>query len=349
MAPAGRAVSVVIPVHNRFHLVPLTLSSVLWQRDVEVEVIVVDDGSAGDLRESLAEIRDPRVRFVRQDPARGVSVARNRGFTEARHPWIGFLDSDDLWAPDKLISQLRAAEQASRCWVYAGAVEVTADLRVVAGQHLPVPDDVVAAAARVNPVPGGCSNVLVHRALLPAPPFDPSLRYCADWELWIRLSRLGSPAAVDRPLVGYRIHGDSMSLDTEGMFAELDVLDRRYGGPVDRATFYSYVARVLLRAGRHRKALRYCLRASAIDSRYRRRGFFPDLLAVAQGLSRKIWHRLTCALSVAPSETLGASTVLPAAERPWVEQAQTWVDELVMHREAALFDRSGHAIRSPQT
>jgi glycosyltransferase involved in cell wall biosynthesis len=332
MAPAGRAVSVVIPVHNRFHLVPLTLSSVLWQRDVDVEVIVVDDGSTGDLCESVPEIRDRRVRLVRQNPARGVSVARNRGAAEARHPWIGFLDSDDLWAPDKLISQLRTAEEARRGWVYSGAVNVTEDLRVVSGTPPSTPDDVVAEVTRVNPVPGGCSNVLVHRTLLPPEPFDPSLRYCADWELWIRLCRLDCPAAVARPLVGYRIHGDTMSLNTKGMFAELDVLERRYGERVDRAAICRHVARVFLRVGHHRNALRHYLYAAAFDSRYRRGDFRSDLLEVSQGLKRKAWNRLARVLPVAPPKDRRAPTVPHAAQRPWLEQAKPWVDELAGRR-----------------
>jgi glycosyltransferase involved in cell wall biosynthesis len=325
------AVSVIVPTHDRPRLLPLTLESVLWQQEVELEVIVVDDASTGDVRSAVDRLDDTRVRVLRQEQPHGVCVARNRGVAEAGGNWIAFIDDDDLWAPDKLVSQIRAAEDGSCCWAYVGSVNVTEDLRALGGAPPAPPEEVVATLPRINLIPGGCSGVAVHRDLLPQAPFDPSCRYAEDWDLWIRLSRLDQPARVNRPLVGYRVHAGNRSLDLPGMVAMLDVIGERYGGPVDRAVFYRYIARLCQRASRHGSALRYYVLAAAADRRYRRDVFFADLIEVAQGVGRQFQHRLPFTRFERASDLERPPSQRYAAQRPWVEAAQEWLDQLAAH------------------
>jgi glycosyltransferase involved in cell wall biosynthesis len=328
-----RTVSVVIPTHNRARLLRLTLFSVLRQQEIDLEVIVVDDGSTEDIGRTVPELDDPRVRLLRHSTPRGVSIARNHGVAEAQGRWIAFLDDDDLWAPNKLTAQIHAAARDDAPWVYAGAVNVTEDLRLLGGAPPADPDEVVAALPRTNLVPGGCSGVVVRRDCLPSAPFDPSLGTCADWDLWIRLSRLAKPTGVAQPLVGYRVHDNNMSLDTRRTISELAAIEARYGGPVDWARFYRHLARVSLRASRHRLASHYYLRAATVDRSYRRGDFLPDLFEVAQGVGHSISNRIARALMTAP----------PVGRRPrpggryaaqwaWVEQARPWIDELAAYR-----------------
>ena len=105
-------ITVVIPTHNRAQLMPKTLRSVLRQRGVELEVVVVDDGSSDATPEILQRIRDPRVRWLRHEEPQGVANARNLGFVAVDTPWVAFTDDDDLWAPDKLACQLAARRAA---------------------------------------------------------------------------------------------------------------------------------------------------------------------------------------------------------------------------------------------
>jgi len=108
-------ISVVIPTYNRLRQLTTALDSVLAQSYSNFEVIVVDDGSedgTGQSVESLIRSRPstaPTVRYVLQTN-QGSSVARNRGIAEARGEWIAFLDSDDIWYPEKLEWQVRATE-----------------------------------------------------------------------------------------------------------------------------------------------------------------------------------------------------------------------------------------------
>jgi glycosyltransferase involved in cell wall biosynthesis len=325
-------VSVVVPTHNRVDLLPLTLHTVLWQQGVDLEVLVVDDGSVDDLRRSVRELHDPRIRLLRNSTPQGVSRARNRGVAEAGGRWVAFLDDDDLWAPTKLRMQLTAAEQAGHGWSYAGAINLSEDLRLLGGAPPADPAAVVAELPRSNLVPGGCSGVVVRRELLPSNPFDPSYRHFADWDLWIRLSQLDQPVAVTEPLVGYRVHSSNASLDTAGMVAELDEIERRYGGPVDRARFYRHVARVSLRVSRYGAAVRYLSQAAASDHDYRRRDFAPDVFEVAQEAARSVRRRVSRAVLHRRVEAAPPNRPRYAAQRPWVEQARPWVDALKAYR-----------------
>jgi glycosyltransferase involved in cell wall biosynthesis len=132
-------VSVVVPTHNRSGLLAQTLRSVLWQRGVDLEVLVVDDGSTDDTAAVVAALNDPRVRLLRHGTPRGVSAARNRGVAAAGGRWLAFCDDDDLWAPDKLARQLAAAQATGRSWVYAGEVHIDLGGQVVGGAVGAVP------------------------------------------------------------------------------------------------------------------------------------------------------------------------------------------------------------------
>ncbi len=97
-------VSICIPTYNRAALVQEAVASVLAQTWREFELIVVDDGSTDDTTEALAAYAS-RIRLIRRESRGGVSAARNTGIAAARGEWLAFLDSDDLWRPEKLARQ----------------------------------------------------------------------------------------------------------------------------------------------------------------------------------------------------------------------------------------------------
>lgn len=109
-------ISVVIPTYNRARQVQAALASVLAQTYTEFEAIVVDDGSTDGTAEAVQQFisqqgdKGKQIRYVIQ-PNQGPSAARNRGIEEARAGWIAFLDSDDIWLPEKLELQVQAIQQ----------------------------------------------------------------------------------------------------------------------------------------------------------------------------------------------------------------------------------------------
>jgi glycosyltransferase involved in cell wall biosynthesis len=99
-------ISVIIPFYNRLSLLFQSIESVLEQTYQNFEIILIDDGSTDDVRDLLDFIKkDSRIIYQRQEHG-GVSLARNLGITLATESYIAFLDSDDLFAPEKLEKQL---------------------------------------------------------------------------------------------------------------------------------------------------------------------------------------------------------------------------------------------------
>src|SRR5262245_46065882 len=107
-------VSVVIPTYNRATLVVRAVRSVLSQTFPDLEVLVVDDASSEDVFDAVMRFGDPRVRYWRHAVNRGVAAARNTAMAHASGEFIAFLDDDDEWLPDKLMTQLDRLRRASR-------------------------------------------------------------------------------------------------------------------------------------------------------------------------------------------------------------------------------------------
>ena len=98
-------ITVVIPVHNGMEYLPQTLETVLAQTFRDLEILIVNDGSTDNIIKWSHTLEDSRIRLISQ-PHQGISIARNRGISQARGNYIAFLDSHDLWQPTKLAKQL---------------------------------------------------------------------------------------------------------------------------------------------------------------------------------------------------------------------------------------------------
>lgn len=306
-------VSVVIPTYNRSSWLTGTLRSVLWQSDVGLEVIVVDDGSTDDTADVVARIRDPRVRLIHHDAPRGVSASRNHGAAEAKGEWVAFIDDDDLWAPEKLARQLEAARTTGRTWVYAGSVNIDESLRAISGAPPPPPEHVARSIARYNSIPGGGSNVIVRRDEFErVGSFDLRLKNTEDWEMWIRLTEHGPPAWAPHPLLAYRVHSANASLDVAAILDGVSLIERLHGTRADRGVLNRWMAESCLRTGQREAALK-CLAVAAVNGQG---------LNVARDVIAIVRRRL--------APYLGPS-VMPTPPHPdWIAQAQVWLDELAV-------------------
>jgi len=109
-------VSIIVPTYNRGHLIGETIQSVIDQSYANWELIIVDDGSTDDTKKRIEEFNDNRLRYYFIEHCGIIGAVRNRGMNYARGEYIAFLDSDDLWQPDKLdyqLSLLKENPQAS--------------------------------------------------------------------------------------------------------------------------------------------------------------------------------------------------------------------------------------------
>jgi len=260
-----RSVTVVIPTLDRPEQLGVTLATVLAQRDVDVHVVVVDDGSR------LPVVIDhPSVRVVRHESPRGVAASRNAGLARTTTPWIAFTDDDDLWAPGKLAAQLDAiAATHGAGWSCVGVIQVDEGLRPIGRAQGPASGDISETMLSRNAIPGGGSGVLASTALVrEVGGFDEAFGMCADYDLWIRLA-LASPIAVaNEPLLAYVVHPGAMSRRLDDVYEELDRLDDKHREERERrrlasgGSIHMWIGDRNQRAGRRVAAARAYLRGA---------------------------------------------------------------------------------------
>jgi hypothetical protein len=319
-------VSVVIPTRDRWPLLSRNaLPSALGQLGVELEVVIVDDGSSDETPQRLADISDPRVRSVRVDPARRPKLvrttahARNRGIAAARGEWLAFLDDDDLWAPDKLRAQLDAAARRGASFAYSRVVAVDEHLRVLEIQPLPDPDELPSLLLRGNFVPGGGSNAIARADLVrQAGGFDESHVFVEDWDLWIRLSRLGRSAACSEVHVARVEHREgALFRERPDVVEDVARLLSKYtqvGARRGLATT-EWLAAEHYKAGRRRSAARLYLQAAL---RFRSLGNFPPALGALFG-DRGMRAARAVLVALRGSAHFGDPTPEPPPPPPWLE------------------------------
>ena len=204
-------VSVIIPTYNRKERLRKAIESVLQQREVVLELIVIDDGSTDGTRQMI-EKDFPSVQYFFQTN-QGPAAARNRGIERAHGPWIAFLDSDDVWLDGKLKAQLDFFRKSP-------------DYRIAQTEEIWIRN-----GRRVNPMkkhqkPGGfifekclplCvispSAVMMHRSLFEEIGlFNESLPACEDYDLWLRMAAKYPIGLIQKPYVmRYGGHKDQRS------------------------------------------------------------------------------------------------------------------------------------------
>ncbi len=312
-------VTVVVPTHNRRELVAQAIHSILHQENVSLELIVVDDGSTDGTGPWLDRITatDSRIKIVHHDRPRFISSARNAGIARASGRWVAFCDDDDLWAPDKLSSQLAALRASSRRWGCTGVVEVDERLEIT-GHYRVKGGEVLARLLEVNTIPTGSSVIAELSLMREIGGFDPVLRGSEDWDVWIKLSQHSALAAVDRPLIAYRIGTQSLSTNVEPMRTGRSVIVDRYaalsaqhGARSDEASHERYLAKQLLRGGSG-------LQAASI---------FTSL-----AFKHRRWRELPRAASalLAPrlTDRIGRSRAAAQVPVAWRSEAEAWMQPI---------------------
>jgi len=193
-------VSVIIPTYNRAGIIEEAVDSVLAQDYKDFELIIVDDGSQDNTSEVMARYGN-EVRVLFQEN-KGVSAARNRGITEASGKLIAFLDSDDLWLPQKLSTQVEFFSQRPDALIcQTEEVWVRNGIRVNPKQRHKKPSGMIFEPSLklclVSP-----SAVMIRQDLLDTTGnFDENLPACEDYDLWLRISCRFPVYLIEEPLI----------------------------------------------------------------------------------------------------------------------------------------------------
>lgn len=215
-------ISVIIPTYNRCDLLEDAVRSVLAQTFQNFELIIVDDGSTDSTKEMLAPyLSDSRVKYVYQAHANG-SRARNTGIKCASGQYLAFLDSDDIWSPEKLDRQLSAMHANPG----VGVVYCACGIQQLNSEHRALSKVVCRPTSRhhdslyedllyVCVIIGGGSSVLVSAACFSEVGLFDETLVASDWDMWTRLALSHKFFYLDEELVQVRKHGTNLSNATE--------------------------------------------------------------------------------------------------------------------------------------
>lgn len=220
MATKAPTISVVVPAFNAERFIERTLRSALAQREVDLEVVIVDDGSTDGTRAIVDRFAaaDPRVRVVSVSNG-GVARARNLGIEMACGEFVALLDADDIWHPDKLTLQLAALLPRDQTWAacYAFSRAIDVEDRVLSTQRRRWATGFILTRHMYGKFVGNGSSLLVRRsAALAVGGFDPSyadanIGGCEDLDFELRLAARYRIDAIPSYLVGYRYSDGNMS------------------------------------------------------------------------------------------------------------------------------------------
>jgi glycosyltransferase involved in cell wall biosynthesis len=195
-------ISVVIPTYNRAQTIGPTLQSVVAQTFSNFECIVVDDGSADveELEAVVARLNDPRFRVLRRENGGG-GAARNTGIEAARGDWIAFLDSDDLFLPEKLaVYQQYFEGSGPKCVFYSqNLVDRGVGKNWVRPWRAIRSDEDVGEYLFVDNCVIQTSTIVISASLIKEVMFDASLRKGQDLDLCIRLAAAGAEFRMITP------------------------------------------------------------------------------------------------------------------------------------------------------
>jgi len=218
-------VSVIIPFYNASSFLTEAIESVLNQEIKDIEIIALDDGSTDDSVEKISQIKDLRLKIVRQENA-GAAVARNNGVLIARGEYVCFLDADDIWAPDKLKLQLAEIEKNSAINMVFGQVKELYDKSVLNNNTLPKEEKIFVGYSSI-------AMLISKKDFLKVGDFEGKWRVAEFIDWYDRAKSLGLKESIIPEIVAYRrIHkGNTDRLfrpDVKQYVAVLkEALDRR--------------------------------------------------------------------------------------------------------------------------
>lgn len=268
--------SVVITTFQRpFAMVEQAVQSVLAQTYAPIEVIVVSDNDPGspwaaELKQDMA--RCPTVRLIQLPRNGGAQAARNRGIRETHGDFVGFLDDDDLWLPQKAEKQMPLFENPAVGLVYCRGYSFHDDDTETRSPYFNSQrgfnPSMTFNELLVRDGIGSTSQAIVRRSCFEdCGYFDEALHARQDYDRWLAITQKHLARGVDEPLFLHRIHGgDQITKNLPKVLAANAAVFQKYGefyrlSPMACMAYYYNRAFVLLQMGRRRAFLGNALRS----------------------------------------------------------------------------------------
>ncbi len=223
-------ISVIVPAYNSEKTIKSTIESVLKQTFLNLELIVINDGSKDSTLEVVSQIKDSRLKIFSFENTGG-NVSRNRGLNYACGEFVSFLDADDIWTEEKLEYQLKALQdnpQASVAYSWTNCIDEESQF-LRRGSYITATGDVYAQLLLVNFLESGSNPLIRREALNIIGGFDESLLAGQDWDIYLRLAAQYQFVCVPSAQILYRISSHSLSTNVVRQEAAcLTVIERAF-------------------------------------------------------------------------------------------------------------------------
>lgn len=207
-------VSVIIPVFNRARNIIRAIETVKAQTYPNWELIIVDDASTDTTRQIIQNIekQDSRIRTIHREKNGGVATARNMGIIQSIGDYVAFLDSDDMWIPEKLERQVEVFESSLSDvgLVYTGVTIIDCDGNS-RDKHASAQGNIADMLMVTNPI-GTSSRVMIRRKCIAScGVLDESLPILEDRDYWLRIAQKYRVVAIPDSYVKYYESPDAIS------------------------------------------------------------------------------------------------------------------------------------------
>lgn len=201
-------VSVIMPSFNTAGFIGDSIKSVLAQTYDNFELIIIDDCSTDNTDEVVSFFEDPRIRYFKNEKNSGAAVSRNRAIKEAKGKWIAFLDSDDLWAPQKLEKQIGFMENGGYGFSYTNYAEMS-EKGDATGVLVTGPKKIT-KTGMFNYCWPGCLTVVYDAEKVGLVQIA-DIKKNNDYAMWLKVARKQDCYLLDENLASYRKRSGSIS------------------------------------------------------------------------------------------------------------------------------------------
>jgi len=202
-------VSIIMPSYNTGRFIKETIESVLAQSYPAWELIIVDDCSTDDTDDVVSQyLADKRIRYIKNDTNSGAAVSRNRALREAKGKWIAFLDSDDLWEPDKLQKQISFMRDNGYHFSYTNYIEIDEDSKAN-GKSVTGPKR-ISKHGMYNYCWMGCLTVMYDADTVGLIQIA-DIKKNNDYAMWLKVCKKANCYLLDETLARYRKRSGSIS------------------------------------------------------------------------------------------------------------------------------------------
>ncbi len=202
-------VSIIMPSYKTAAFIKESILSILQQTYPNFEILIVDDASIDGTKEIVESIDDARIRYLENKKNYGAAYSRNLALRHAKGTWVAFLDSDDIWYPQKLEKQLNFMKENNYVFSYTNYEEIDE-----AGNELGV---IVTGPRKISKRKmyqycwPGCLTIMYNKDKIGIIQVHPNIKKNNDYAMWLQVAEKSDCYLLDCVLAKYRKRQGSIS------------------------------------------------------------------------------------------------------------------------------------------